>query len=258
MPCRDYERYIQLYVDQEISEADRRKLLEHTRSCRACRHELKEMVALVSSMEDVRRDIRSRTPLPFRGFFKWVAVCTVAVSFAYLSIPFTQHSFFGKRSEDPTQPLQHSIMVLAGQEESLPIPEDEFVRVVRPSKWNGEEFKSEATLVYPSAISFFVEKQRAWNEYSKRFVFVRVPDKETLITLLTYTGAQVDPLPDFVNTEYPTSIMVTLTDDPQFEIISFPEEKRDIASWFERLSSDSSAIESPWQFALPLIWGSIP
>ena len=52
--------------------------------------------------------------------------------------------------------------------------------------------------------------------------------------------------------------LLTVRKEMAAEIISFPEEKRDIASRFERLSSDSSAIESPWQFALPLIWGSIP
>mgnify|MGYP001172731891 CR=1 FL=1 len=233
MSCRDYERYIQLYVDQEINEEDRRKLLEHTRSCPDCRRELKEMVALVSSMEDARQEMRTGTPLLFRGFFKWVAVCTVAVSFAYLAIPFTQKS----GSENPAQPMQHSLMVLAGQEESLHIPQDESVHVVHPGRWSDEGFTSEATLVYPSAVSFFLEKERSWSEYTKRFVFIRVPDEQTLVTLLTYAGAKVEQLTGLANIQYPTSVMITLEESPEYETFTFPEEETDVSALFERISS---------------------
>lgn len=248
MSCRDYDHYIQLYVDQEISESDRRKLLEHTRTCSACRRELKEMVALVTSMEDVRHDLRSGTPAMFRGFFKWVAVCTVAVSFAYLVIPLSQHSLFTRsNSNSAVQPMQHSVMVLAAQEEPLLIPNDKSVQVIHPGKLREQGFKSEATLVYPSAVSYFVEKNRAWNEYTKRFVFIRVPDEQTLVTLLTYAGAKVDQLTGLTNLEYPTSVMVSLEGGPEYEAFTFPEEKRDMRDLLQKITNKATISDTQVQ-----------
>lgn len=244
MSCRDYEHYIQLYVDQEISDADRRKLIQHTRSCPECRRELKEMVALVSSLEDVGHDMRAEPPLFFRGFFKWVAVCTVAISFAYITLPLNQNSYFAKSGDPAAQPMQHSVLVLAGKEEPLHIPRDESVHVVRPGKMDEEAFKSEATLVYPSAISFFTEEDYAWSEHTKQFVFVRVPDEETLKTLLTYAGAKVDQLSGLTDLTYPTSFMYQLGDTPQYEAFTFPEEKRDISDLFNQLTGQTPISDS--------------
>lgn len=246
MSCRDYDRYIQLYVDQEINETDRRKLLEHTRSCPSCRRELKEMVALVSSMEDIRQDIRPATPIFFKGFFKWVAVCSVAVSFVYIAMPLAQFAFFNKSGRDPVQPVQsvqHSVMVLASQEEPLYIPNDDSVQVINPGKLSEEGFKSEATLVYPSAISYFLEKNRAWNEYTERFVFIRVPDEKTLLTLLKYAGAKVDQLSGLTNLEYPTSVMISLEDSPHYETFTFPEKQRDVSNLLKKITSEATISE---------------
>lgn len=244
MSCRDYDHYIQLYVDQEISESDRRKLLEHTRTCTECRRELKEMVALVSSMEDVRQDIRTGAPVMFRGFFKWVAVCTVAVSFAYLVIPLSQHNLFTRSTGDPTaQPLQHSIMVLAAQEEPMTIPNDETVQIIHPGKLSEEGFKSEATLVYPSAVSYFLEKDRTWSDYTDRFVFIHVPDEQTLVNLLTYAGAKVDRISGLTKLEYPTSVMVSLEEGVEYEPITFPDKRRDIRDFLDSITSHATVSE---------------
>lgn len=244
MSCREYDHYIQLYVDQEISESDRRRLLEHTRTCPACRRELKEMVALVSSMEDVQQEIRKEAPFQFNGLFKWVAVCTVAVSFAYLVIPFTKQSLFVKDDPIPVQPMQHSVLVLAGQEETLHIPQDDSIRIVHPEQWSEELYKSEAALVYPSAYSFFLEESRPWSDYTKRFVFVRVPDEQTLASLLTYIGTKVESLKGLSDIQYPTSIMISLDETIEYETFAFPEKERDISNLFERISSEPSVSES--------------
>lgn len=245
MSCRDYDHYIQLYVDQEISEADRRKLLEHTRTCPSCRRELKEMVTLVTSMEDVRQEMDSRTPVLFRGLFKWMAVCSVAVSIAFVAIPlFSQHTTTSEGEPSPVvQPMQHSVMVLAGQDESLFIPNDQFVHIIRPGKLQEQGFKSEAALVYPSAIPYFVEKDRTWSDYTQRFVFVRVPDEQTLLTLLTYAGAKVDQLTGITNLEYPTSFMISLGEVPEYEAFTFPEEKQALRDLLDKITSKATISE---------------
>lgn len=244
MSCRDYDHYIQLYVDQEISEADRRKLLEHTRTCSACRRELQEMVTLVTSMEDVRQEMRAGTPVLFRGFFKWMAVCSVAVSFAFVLIPlFSQKTNTSEGDLSPAQPMQHSVMVLAAQEESLFIPNDQFVHVIHPGNLQEEGFKSEATIVYPSAVSYFTEKNRTWSDYTQRFVFIRVPDEQTLLTLLSYAGAKIEQLTGITNLDYPTSIMINLGDVPEYEVFTFPEEKQDMRDLLDKITSKATISE---------------
>ena len=42
--CKDMDRLIQLYVDQEIEEADRKRLGEHVAECNICRNDLQEMI----------------------------------------------------------------------------------------------------------------------------------------------------------------------------------------------------------------------
>ncbi|WP_054948723.1 anti-sigma factor [Numidum massiliense] len=247
MTCRDVDRYIQLYVDQEISEAERRHLLEHTRTCPECRSELREMVALVSSLEDIRQDIRPETPVFLRGFLKWVAVCTVVVSFATV-FPLTKFFFSGRGNDTATQPMQHAVTVLAAQGEQLHIPSGDYVHVVRPSKLekgdlhalDREGAKMEAALVYPSAMPYFMKEKREWSDLASRFVFVAVPDEQTLMSLLAYIGAKIDKSAALTDVTYPTSVMVDFDEQLEYETFQFPESKRDIADWFENLSAPVS------------------
>lgn len=236
MSCRDFDRYIQLYVDQEISEPDRRLLLEHTRTCQACRLELLEMVTLVSSFEDVREEVRPSPAPYFHVFFKWVAVCTAVFTVIYF-VPWSP-LFLRKEGGSTAQPVQHSVMVLAAQEERLPIPSNDAVRVVHPGKLGKEPFQSEATLVYPSALSYLLESKDVWEARGKQFVFVHVPDEQTLFNLLTYAGFKGDRLSELENITYPISVKVTIGEQFEYETFTFPESRQDIVDWFQELRAD--------------------
>ncbi|PTX55193.1 anti-sigma factor RsiW [Melghirimyces profundicolus] len=238
--CKDMDRLIQLYVDQEIDEADHRRLKEHVAECDDCRSHLQEMIALVHSLEEIRKHAeRPSKPVTMANYaIKWAAVYT-AIAFLVAFVPgILQHRNTQVNemasSTAPAAATHQKMMVLATQAEKLHIPENDYVNIISPSRLTGE-LEGETALVYPSAMPFFLEKS-AWFQEIKRFVFVRVPDDKTLATILTASGLSPDQS-HLKKLSFPMSVILTKGKKTRFETFSFPENEKKISHWYDQIAT---------------------
>ncbi|SMO60068.1 anti-sigma factor family protein [Melghirimyces algeriensis] len=242
--CKDMDHLIQLYVDQEIEMDDRQRLKEHVETCSSCRKNLLEMLDLVQSLEEIRNHQENRSkPITLLNYgVKWVAVY-VAIIFLVAFVPgVLQHrSTEGNELANdsvPSNPSHYEMMVLATQAEKLHIPESDYVHVTTPQSLTADA-DIETALIYPSALPFFEKKMQDWNrEAIKRFVFVRIPDNKTLQTILSLAGSDVKKT-SLEKPSFPMSIILTTGEKPSMEIFSFPEKKKNISHWFDKMATTS-------------------
>ncbi|OYD09005.1 zf-HC2 domain-containing protein [Paludifilum halophilum] len=249
--CRDMDRLIQLYVDQEIDKADLARLREHVDHCGSCRQSLQEMIALVHSLEEIRRHEHSRRPATvFNHMVKWAAVYTAIAFMVYFVPQLQQHqsgSMNGQTAEQvpvagPEQSVSRStVMVLATSSEKLHIPENDYVQVIRPRHMEGD-LNYETAMVYPSAIPTLMKDRQGWVKRIKRFVFIRVPDGDTMEELLHSAGFSRDQYRDhdFTEDTFPISVILTTGDQPQVETFTFPDNEQNISQWFDNLAAPST------------------
>jgi hypothetical protein len=249
MSCKNMDRLIQLYLDQEIDEADLQCLREHIQVCDSCRQSLQEMIALVQTLEEIRGSQEKSRLTAINQMIKWMAVATSIVFIVMFAPPLQSHNQTGidvaGTSPEPIAtheaeelPVESQVMVLATGSESLPIPDNEYIRVIRPQEEDGgmmdPAFQADTAWVYPSAIPFVLQGNMEWQKELKRLVFVSVPDSDTLNTLLASMGLSFTIKED---PSFPTSVILTTGKDPQLETFTFPENERNISRWFDKLAA---------------------
>lgn len=237
MSCRDMDRLIQLYVDQDIDEEEKERLRDHVSQCDSCRQSLQEMVALVHSLEEIRRSMEPRRPaVILNHFIKWAAVYTAIAFLVYFVPQMEQH----KMEEYGTESMHvHStVTVLATGAEKLHIPDSDYIQVMRPRNL-GQELDIDTALVYPSAVPSLLEDEQDWYKRIKRFVFVKVPDPDTLKYLLLSAGFSKEELLDkeWKRDRFPTSVILTTGKQYQLETFTFPDNEKNISRWFDQLAT---------------------
>lgn len=242
--CKDMDRLIQLYVDQEIEEADRIRLREHVAECETCRNDLQEMIDLVQSLEEIRNHrAPSESVVWVNQLIKWAAVCT---SIAFLMVFFpgmSQHRSTsiskmaagtgGGEGEVIEKP--HHLTVFATQGEKLHIPENDYVQVI-PPKNVLKEAPLETALVYPSALPFILDGKPDWFKEVKRFVFVRVPDDKTMGMILAASGLSPEKN-RWEKTHFPLSVILVTGKNPRMKTFTFPDNEQKISRWFDRMAA---------------------
>lgn len=241
--CKDMDRLIQLYVDQEIEEADRKRLGEHVAECNICRNDLQEMINLVESLEEIRKyRTPSKSVALANQLIKWAAVCT-SIAFLVAFFPgMTQHRSVPiskmANGADPGEDVvakTHHLTVLATQAEKLHIPESDYVQVIRPKNAiKGAQL--ETALVYPSALPFILDGKPDWFKEVKRFVFVRVPDDKTMGMILAASGLTPEKK-DWEKNRFPLSVILVTGKNPRMETFTFPDNKQKISRWFDRMAA---------------------
>lgn len=252
MSCKDMDRLIQLYLDQEIEEADLQRLREHVQTCEPCRQSLQEMIALVQTLEGIRRRQEDHRISMMNQKLKWMAVATSIVFIITFTPPLQNHyqsetDIAGRSPEEVVQEAEEwstestETMVLAMGSESLPIPDSDYIRVIRPQ---GEEeeleddgFQADTAWIYPSALPFVLKNKLDWHEELKRLVFVGVPDSDTFHALLAMVGLSTNIEDELEEPAFPTSVILTTGKNPQLETFTFPEKESNISQWFDKLAA---------------------
>ncbi|PTM59965.1 anti-sigma factor family protein [Desmospora activa] len=253
MSCKDMDRLIQLYLDQEIEETDLQRLWEHVQTCDSCRQSLREMIALVQTLEGIRSKREDSRIVRMNQLVKWMAVATSIVFIIVFSPPLQSHyqseSDIAGRSPEPIAthaaeelPVESAeMMVLATGSESLPIPENDYIRVIRPRDdeegLEDDELQADTAWIYPSALPFVLQNQIDWHEQLKRLVFIGVPDSDTLHTLLAAVGFSPSIQEELEEPSFPTSVILTTGQNPQLETFTFPEKESSISHWFEKMAT---------------------
>ncbi|SFS44099.1 anti-sigma factor family protein [Marininema halotolerans] len=249
MSCKDMDRLIQLYVDQEINEQEHEELRHHIAGCESCLTSLTEMVTLVSSLDEIRQHELSNRPVPFvNHFLKWMVVTAVILLFVTGGPSLLTHRNTGLDQEavtlDDEVVLPSKITVLATKKEDLHIPESGNIEVISPRLQPLKSIKigGQTALIYPSAMPFLADKDQNWVRSMKRLVFVHVPDQETLEHLFSSVGIAMEDkdAKGMEETTFPTSIILTTGDHPRWRTFSFPENKQKVVHWFDKVASTST------------------
>ncbi|GGE19894.1 hypothetical protein GCM10011571_22310 [Marinithermofilum abyssi] len=250
MSCRDMDRLIQLYVDQEITAEDRVRLRRHAADCEECRSNLQEMIALVQSLEEIRLHAEADRQFHMPTLFKWVAVYTTIFAMVYFSpqmereqadLPGTSSvRSVATSSAGNTDTVRSQVAVLATQSEKLHIPDGDYIHVI-PPRSGTEDVDTETAWVYPSAVPILIKDRPPWYREFKRLVFVRVPDNKTLISLAKTAGLDVEKnYSSLRNMAFPTSVILTTGEQPHVQTFTFPQKEENIARWFDKLATTQS------------------
>ncbi|MCS1350109.1 anti-sigma factor [Mechercharimyces sp. CAU 1602] len=254
MSCREIEPLIQRYVDQEISKQEYKKLKAHVDECAECKQDLQEMIELVHTLEEIRIDRQHKERASFNGFPKWAVVCASMMMVVYFFPPYMESSIQPSADQNATSVTlstaqtsqsgvvkmpetgQDQVMVLAKQSEELHIPAVDSIRVVQSLTSRDSGQMSEVAWVYPSAVPLVIEEQAAWQNNVKRVVFVRIPDRTTLLALLGLVGMEIDDEKEKLERlTYPTSVIVTTGEQPEWKTFRFPEDNKEVLHWFHKL-----------------------
>ncbi|SDX47476.1 Putative zinc-finger [Marininema mesophilum] len=245
MSCKDMDRLIQLYVDQEINEQERQELQHHVAGCESCLSSLTEMITLVSSLEEIRQHESWSRPVPFVNYIiKWMAVYTVIILFVTSGPSLLTHrndTLDQDSSLENKVTPQTRVTVLATQKENLHIPERENIEVVSPQpRSQSINITGQTAWIYPSAMPFLTEEEQGWVKNMKRLVLVHVPDPETLHQLFTSVGIStkgIEARDFFKKTSFPTSVILTTGKRPRWKTFRFPGSKQKVIHWFDKLAS---------------------
>ncbi len=246
MSCRDMDQLIQLYVDQEIGEEDHERLRMHVAECSSCKKNLQDMIELVHALEEIGTSVQVKHTAIKRGVRRWsvlVATLFIITFFAPFDGPMREEA-----SDPPKPPIETStngvqdsldkdieVMVFATQAEKLHIPKRDSIQVVPPLSLI-EGVKTDTALVYPSALQDLLQSDYSWQQKIRRLVFVKIPDDQTLRTLLSATGLGSDQ--GFGDVAFPISVMITWDKEPKLKTFTFPENEQEISNWFDRVTSD--------------------
>lgn len=227
--CKEMEFLIQYYVDGEIKKDDQRKLERHLNECQKCRGELVKLEQLVNSLEQLgereRELIRGR-------LLNWAKRAVVIASILVFSFAFPFHtnpvSLYSDENERNITGTDWRLTVLATNKEAANIPEHEIIQRLEPKHWSGSI--SGAALIYPGAVSTFIKRKHSLKK-ADHIVFVRVPDLQTLQGLFDTIGISGDKVKKTV--EFPASVMVKLSSNPEITIFKFPRTEEGVRKWYE-------------------------
>lgn len=244
MSCRDMDQLIQLYVDQEIGEADRMRLKSHVAECADCKRDLQDMIALVDTLENIR--IKARAPYSAGGLslVRWVAVGISIFMLAYIP-------YHGEHDQSPVSSLSVSSIsvaqngdeetvdpeytILATSADTVHIPHRDTVRVLTPDQWPAR-ISSATALVYPGALRFLIDQTGSdWFRQVDRLILIKVPDADTLRMLLKRVGEEWDETTDHDTVQFPTSVVITPGERPKVQFFSSPAQDQDILQWASHL-----------------------
>ncbi|KXG44005.1 anti-sigma factor [Tepidibacillus infernus] len=248
MSCGRYERLIQDYVDQTISEGEKRELNEHIKYCDHCREDLQDMVKMVSLMEDISFIQEEKGKKRARRItYKCITACFAVFSAFFLVV--YDPLGIGLMNFKGNLPVYRNY-VFADDTEQLPIPlENPEVILLRPksrgmvllrthrSNEHGEHQYIDVTWVYPSAYSQIPTFKTVFP--SDHYVFVDVPDKKTLMEIMTFiTGSKIEF--DEENIQFPTSVaLVQEEGHSTFKAFQFPKSKDKVSRLFEHFTEVS-------------------
>lgn len=245
MSCRDMDQLIQLYVDREIGEADRMRLKAHVAECADCKRNLQDMIALVDTLENIRLKARSPHPAGRFSLVRWVALGISIFLLAY--IPYRgEHgqtpvsslsvSSISVAQNDNGEAIHPEYTILATSDETVRIPHRNTVRILTPDQWPAR-ITSATALVYPGALRFLLEQAGSdWYRQVNRLILVKVPDADTLQTLLKRVGEEWDEAMDTDNVQFPTSVVITQGKRPHVQFFSSPAQNQDVLQWASHLT----------------------
>jgi hypothetical protein len=238
--CKEIDLLIQLYVDGEIGANERQTLREHLETCASCRSQWEEMVSLVRNLEEIGNEERMRKRQTLLLPVKWTAVCaSITLFFLILpvhSVPSSSPSL-GLTSMQSQQMFE--TVVLATQAEKLHIPNDEYIQVIQPKDESPP--LSQIAWIYPSAVPFLQNGDQSWLKKVNQFIFVKVPDMDTLNTLLATVGIHLHPDQlGISDLRFPTSVILKTGNHPQIETFQFPDNEQAVSRWFQKIATQAT------------------
>ncbi|TCS83222.1 anti-sigma factor family protein [Tepidibacillus fermentans] len=225
MSCSQYEHLIQGYIDQSITEEEKKELNDHVSVCDSCRKELQDMIEVVSFMEDIGEIHHQRVRQRLKKFKpSLLATCmTVCSAVVFVLYSPTESSYFNV--EGPR--IQYRNIVLADENEQLPFP-DNYELFIDDQKKNRSTLQSvtsnlieqqankdsyDVTWVYPSIYSHLDELD--FDQLSDEYVFINIPDEETLHRLIDFLERENLQIPIHVS-HYPVSIVINRGEQDHF------------------------------------------
>lgn len=242
--CREMDPLIQLFVDGEINESERQILQEHIKTCASCHAHLVEMIELVQNLEEVGYKERVRQQRILLLPMKWVMIYAGIALFILVSPVHTitnTHELQVADQSDLQQEIERlNMMVLATQSEKLHIPKNDYIQVVQPKQMNSS-IMTHTALIYPSAMPLMQNGQQPWLNKIHQFVFVKVPDLDTYLTLLDTVGVPHEKSElKGQKLDFPTSIIIKTGEQPHIETFQFPENEKGVMMWFDKLATQST------------------
>ncbi|SEM69811.1 anti-sigma factor family protein [Lihuaxuella thermophila] len=239
--CREIDWLIQLDVDGEIGVTERQSLHEHVKTCASCRIQWEEMVSLVQSLEEIGNEERMQKRRTLLLPVKWGAVLAAVTLLLLISPVRSVPSPSSPAMVLTAKPSQQmfEMVVLATQTEELHIPDDENIRVIRPR--DEAPPLPRTAWIYPSAVPFLQNEDPSWLKKVNQFIFVKVPDMDTLNKLLTTVGIPLHPdqlrISDL---RFPTSVILKTGRHPRIETFQFPDNKQAVSRWFHKIATQAS------------------
>ena len=234
MACSQYEHLIQGYIDQTITENEKKELNEHVTECVSCRHELQEMVEVISFIEDIGEEHIQKVKHKARKFkTSLLATCMTVCSAVVLVFYNPMSGSILQLDERPG--LQYRNIVLADESEQLPFPRqyERFSYVDRRRQpipislipndvdQTSDEYV-DITWVYPSVYPHLDDVD--FHELSDEYVFINIPDEETLHHLIAFLQRENLHVPIELTT-FPASIVINRSDqEPLIHEFQFPTE----------------------------------
>lgn len=237
--CREVETLIQLYADGEIQDQEMMVLQAHVKVCPHCRQLFFEMVDLVTSLEKLGREARTKQRRILFQPLKWTTVIVVVALFAFIS------SFHAKSKspqilsaeDDPEMEAVSGLLVFATRDrQALP----EGTPFIGSPEYVPYSMASESAAINPGKSPIFVRTSTAWMRKVNRFIFVRVRDSRTFYYLLKEAGipAQTEWLGGG-SVHFPASFVITTGERPSIELIDDSEVAPENPGWFSRLTSQT-------------------
>ena len=242
MSCNEYEYLIQGYVDQTLTDEEKVQLNNHISECERCKEDLHDMIEVVSFIEDMNsvNEIaggNSKSRFSTKILSTCVAVCSAMMFSFYFSY---EYQFFETISK-----FEQRNFILAAETEELPIPGNQNVILLLPRskskltarKQDFSEDPFDITWVYPSAYSHLTEFE--WDYESEQFVLINIPDRETLIEVLTLLNkGKLNIFQDQYN--FPISVVIENNDrELDIQPLNFNIQEKEIRPLFEQLTKVS-------------------
>ncbi|MFV9510270.1 anti-sigma factor family protein [Tepidibacillus sp. LV47] len=232
MSCSQYEHLIQGYVDQSITEEEKKELNEHIFVCENCRKELQDMIKVVSFVEDIGENYHLQVKKRMRKFkSSLLATCMTLCSAVVLVFyyPFESSIFNLERPR-----IQYRNIILADENEQLLLP-DHYELMFNERRSNQRKLQSivsnpfaddkdyiDITWVYPSVYSHLREVD--FDQLSDEYVFINIPDEKTLLQLIHLLEKENLQVPIHVS-HFPVSIAVYRGEKgAYFKEFDFPRE----------------------------------
>jgi len=232
MSCSEYEHLIQGYIDQSITEEEKKELNEHIQVCNHCREELQEMIEVVSYVEDIGDANHKRVKDRIRKLkSSLLATCMTVCSAVVLVLYYPSNNIVLNADGSA---IEYRNIVLADEGEQLPLPDkyqyfSQYKRdrsqpstLILKHLRQGQNFNHDVTWVYPSIYNHLekFDLDVGCDEY----VLINIPNERTLRQLFAILKHENIYLPLNVS-HYPVSIVIIRGEqEPLIREVEFPTE----------------------------------